>query len=213
MADRKIRVLIAKPGLDGHDRGAKVIARALRDAVAGGLPAWRASGRMVETGRPKAHPLGLAQARAAAAFVDAGRLAARLGAPTGDAPLLLDVGSSRDLKAGHIAGAAWVPRGSLEARIGALAPLHRPVVLASREEAQSVFAARTLTAMGFRQVEVLAGGTAAWHAAGLPLVEGLPDGANEEDVVEPPYRRGLAGMRAYLDWEIALHGPDAPGEA
>src|SRR3954451_301587 len=32
MADEKIRVLIAKPGLDGHDRGAKVIARALRDA-------------------------------------------------------------------------------------------------------------------------------------------------------------------------------------
>lgn len=30
--DRKIRVLIAKPGLDGHDRGAKIIARALRDA-------------------------------------------------------------------------------------------------------------------------------------------------------------------------------------
>jgi methylmalonyl-CoA mutase C-terminal domain/subunit len=32
MADRKIRVLVAKPGLDGHDRGAKLIARALRDA-------------------------------------------------------------------------------------------------------------------------------------------------------------------------------------
>jgi methylmalonyl-CoA mutase, C-terminal domain len=32
MADKKIRVLIAKPGLDGHDRGAKVVARALRDA-------------------------------------------------------------------------------------------------------------------------------------------------------------------------------------
>jgi methylmalonyl-CoA mutase C-terminal domain/subunit len=30
--DRKIRVLIAKPGLDGHDRGAKIVARALRDA-------------------------------------------------------------------------------------------------------------------------------------------------------------------------------------
>jgi methylmalonyl-CoA mutase C-terminal domain/subunit len=30
--DRKIRVVIAKPGLDGHDRGAKIIARALRDA-------------------------------------------------------------------------------------------------------------------------------------------------------------------------------------
>lgn len=32
MGERKIRVLIAKPGLDGHDRGAKVVARALRDA-------------------------------------------------------------------------------------------------------------------------------------------------------------------------------------
>lgn len=32
MPERKIRVLVAKPGLDGHDRGAKVIARGLRDA-------------------------------------------------------------------------------------------------------------------------------------------------------------------------------------
>src|SRR5687767_1713972 len=31
-ANRKIRVVVAKPGLDGHDRGAKIIARALRDA-------------------------------------------------------------------------------------------------------------------------------------------------------------------------------------
>ena len=32
MADKKLRILVAKPGLDGHDRGAKIIARALRDA-------------------------------------------------------------------------------------------------------------------------------------------------------------------------------------
>ncbi|HUZ45826.1 MAG TPA: cobalamin B12-binding domain-containing protein [Terriglobia bacterium] len=32
MTDRRIRVLVAKPGLDGHDRGAKIVARALRDA-------------------------------------------------------------------------------------------------------------------------------------------------------------------------------------
>ena len=32
MLDKKIRVLVAKPGLDGHDRGAKVVARALRDS-------------------------------------------------------------------------------------------------------------------------------------------------------------------------------------
>ena len=32
MTERKLRILVAKPGLDGHDRGAKIIARALRDA-------------------------------------------------------------------------------------------------------------------------------------------------------------------------------------
>ena len=32
MTERRLRILIAKPGLDGHDRGAKIIARALRDA-------------------------------------------------------------------------------------------------------------------------------------------------------------------------------------
>jgi methylmalonyl-CoA mutase, C-terminal domain len=32
MAERTIRVVVAKPGLDGHDRGAKIVARALRDA-------------------------------------------------------------------------------------------------------------------------------------------------------------------------------------
>ena len=32
MADRKIRILVAKPGLDGHDRGAKIVSRTLRDA-------------------------------------------------------------------------------------------------------------------------------------------------------------------------------------
>ena len=32
MVERKLRILVAKPGLDGHDRGAKIIARALRDA-------------------------------------------------------------------------------------------------------------------------------------------------------------------------------------
>lgn len=32
MSNRRLRILIAKPGLDGHDRGAKIVARALRDA-------------------------------------------------------------------------------------------------------------------------------------------------------------------------------------
>jgi methylmalonyl-CoA mutase cobalamin-binding domain/chain len=45
---RKIRVLIAKPSLDGHDRGAKLVARALRDAgmevIYAGIPEDRPSG-------------------------------------------------------------------------------------------------------------------------------------------------------------------------
>jgi methylmalonyl-CoA mutase C-terminal domain/subunit len=32
VAERKVRIVVAKPGLDGHDRGAKIVARALRDA-------------------------------------------------------------------------------------------------------------------------------------------------------------------------------------
>jgi methylmalonyl-CoA mutase, C-terminal domain len=32
MKERRVRILVAKPGLDGHDRGAKIVARALRDA-------------------------------------------------------------------------------------------------------------------------------------------------------------------------------------
>src|ERR1044072_3493535 len=54
---KKTRVLIAKPGLDGHDRGAKVIARALRDAgfeaVHPGL--CRRPGPVAEAARPADH--------------------------------------------------------------------------------------------------------------------------------------------------------------
>ena len=46
MAERPIRVLVAKPGLDGHDRGAKVVARALR----GDARAWRAGNTLAVPG-------------------------------------------------------------------------------------------------------------------------------------------------------------------
>ena len=44
MAEKRIRVLVAKPGLDGHDRGAKVVARALRDAGMEVVEALKAKG-------------------------------------------------------------------------------------------------------------------------------------------------------------------------
>src|SRR3989304_3456357 len=50
MADRPIKVLIAKPGLDGHDRGAKVLARGLRDEGFGvGYRGLRQTPEMVRT--------------------------------------------------------------------------------------------------------------------------------------------------------------------
>ena len=62
MPEKKIRVLIAKPGLDGHDRGAKIIARALRDAgmevIYAGL--WQTPEAVVRTVADEdAHWLGL----------------------------------------------------------------------------------------------------------------------------------------------------------
>jgi methylmalonyl-CoA mutase C-terminal domain/subunit len=53
MSERKIRVLIAKPGLDGHDRGAKVIARALRDAGMEVIytPPWQEIAHVVKIAR------------------------------------------------------------------------------------------------------------------------------------------------------------------
>ncbi|MFG1360949.1 rhodanese-like domain-containing protein [Xanthobacter pseudotagetidis] len=173
--------------------------------LAGGMPAWRASSRSEENGRPRPAPLGFAAARAATAFIDAAILAGRLEAPPQARPVVVDVGSSRELMASHLPGALWLPRGSLEVLAPGL-PQGRAVVLASAEPAQSILAARTLARLGFAQVQVLDGGVPAWRAAGLPVAEGLPEGAAADDVVEPPYRRGLAGMRAYLDWEIALHG-------
>ncbi|MFG1262106.1 MULTISPECIES: rhodanese-like domain-containing protein [Xanthobacter] len=173
--------------------------------LAGGVPAWRDSGRRVVQGHARATPLGLAAATSACAFLDAANLSRRLDAPSETRPLVVDVGSSRDLASGHIPGALWLPRGALELRAAELPP-GRTVVLASAEEAQSILAARALARLGREEVYVLEGGIAAWRAAGFSLAEGLPDGAGADDIVDPPYRRGLTGMRSYLEWEIALHG-------
>lgn len=177
----------------------------------GGMPAWQAAGMPVHRGRGHAEPLGYAQARAGATFVEAAELHERLSERDG-APLVIDVGSSRDLGRGHLPQALGMPRGFLEDHIVGVEDLDRPIVLASREEAQSVFAARTLAQLGFSHVAVLAGGTGAWAAAGFPLATSLADGLQGEDVVEPPYRGGLAAMREYLAWEIALHEPKGSGE-
>ena len=56
MAERTVRVVVAKPGLDGHDRGAKIVARALREALApDGLNMVQANGAAAFQSVPHFH--------------------------------------------------------------------------------------------------------------------------------------------------------------
>ena len=65
MTKRSIRVLVAKPGLDGHDRGARIIARTLRDAGMEGIiytglrqtPEMIVSAAIQESVKPRGHLL------------------------------------------------------------------------------------------------------------------------------------------------------------
>jgi rhodanese-related sulfurtransferase/predicted metal-dependent enzyme (double-stranded beta helix superfamily) len=165
--------------------------------LAGGLPAWRAAGGAVEVGHAEPEPFGLEAARARVGRVVPG--------PLGDA-LVVSVDPSDAYRRGHVPGAVWLNRGRLEDRIAAVAPdRHRPIVLTCADGRQSTLAAATLADLGYTAVRVLAGGTAAWRAAGLPLEAGPGRLADEpDDVVPKPYERGPAAMRAYLAWEEAL---------
>lgn len=168
----------------------------------GGLPAWESSGRPVETGRVRPAALGIAEAKAHVPALDGPGLAAALASP--NPPIVLDVGSSKHVKAGHIAGAAWIPRGYLEMRGDTLVSAGRQVVVASHDPAQAALAAATLQRMGVQDVARLSTPGQDWNKF-LPLATGLPDGAEEvADTLAIPYRQDRAAMRAYLEWEKKL---------
>lgn len=165
----------------------------------GGLPAWKAAGLAIEQG-PPAEPRWLADLREEVPAIAAAEIGGRI---------VLDVGTSRDFKAGHVPGASWLPRGWLEARHGEVLPPDAEIVVTASDERQALLGAATLRRLG-RKAVALAGGNAGWVAGGggleragrLPL--DLPP-----DVVDPPYLKGEAGMRAYLEWEVALTDPVA----
>lgn len=167
--------------------------------LAGGLPAWRAAGGEVESGHPSPEPFGLEAARARVAHVQP--------RPPGDA-LVISVDPSDVYARGHVPGAVWLNRSRLEDTVAAVAPDRaRPVVVTCADGRQSTLAAATLADLGYAAVRVLAGGTAAWREAGLPLETGATRlGDEPDDVVPKPYERGPAAMRAYLAWEEALDG-------
>lgn len=181
--------------------------------VDGGLPAWRREGRAIETGRPRAEPLGLSAARRSVRFLEAAE--ARALVEGGGAPTVVDVGPSRQYAAGHLPRARWLPRGWLELRIADIADAGETLLVTAREESQSVLAAATLLEMGFRDVAVLRGGSRAWAEAGGSLQKGEPvEHYGGDDYVLPPYQKGKEGMLRYLKWEVELvegSGPAVEG--
>ncbi|MDO8877300.1 MAG: rhodanese-like domain-containing protein [Pseudolabrys sp.] len=169
----------------------------------GGMPAWRESRRPWEIGRGRRPALGLAAAEVK--LIDAHCL--RRALDSGNPPVVIDVGTSRDFAAGHVPNAHWLPRGWLEDRIEYLAVAGNPCVIASRNQAQALLAAATLRAKGYTDIAVLEGGVDGWQAAGLDMAAGLPSGEIANDIVEPPYQQGLKSMQRYLDWEVRLLSP------
>jgi rhodanese-related sulfurtransferase len=171
----------------------------------GGMPAWRASDRFCQTGRGRKPPLGLDVAAARVKRVRATELRDALASEK--APIVIDVGTSRDFAAGHLPVAHWLPRGWLEARIERLATLGQHCVIASRNQSQAVLAADTMRACGYSDVAVLDGGVKSWEDAGFDIAKGPPPGEPGNDIVEPPYQQGLVAMQRYLDWEVRLLSP------
>ena len=89
-----------------------------------------------------------------------------------DGPVLLvDVRQPEEFTAppGHLPGAINVPLGDLAGRTHDLAARGQPIILVCKTDRRSARAAAQLLAAGLRDVAVLRGGTAGWHARGLAL--------------------------------------------
>jgi len=169
----------------------------------GGLDAWMAAGYPLAKGRGRQTPLGLGQARHLCRFLTSEE--AREALERHPDTLVLNVDHSRNYVAAHIEGSVWLPRGSLEQSIGEFAgDPQTPILVTCRNGSQSAFANATLVRMGYVNSRVLDGGIAAWQKAGLPTASGGVDETTANDLVLPPYARGKAGMRRYLEWEEKL---------
>jgi rhodanese-related sulfurtransferase len=119
---------------------------------------------------------------------------------------VLDMRASADYREGHVAGSVWAMRPTIAAAAGDGA-----VVLVADDPQIAALAAIDLAAAGCHDVSVLAGGLAAWQAAG-GAVEASPDvppDSERVDYIFHTHTRHLGdkdAMRAYLSWEIELVG-------
>jgi rhodanese-related sulfurtransferase len=119
--------------------------------------------------------------------------------------VVVDLALSRQHRQGHIPGAWFAIRARLAEALDKL-PAQGDLVLTSEEGVIARYAAAELRTR--RPVKVLAGGTAAWKAAGLPLETGMGSLASEPDDVALSARDRPSDreryMREYLAWEIDL---------
>ena len=125
-----------------------------------------------------------------------------------DGALLIDLARSIDFRAGHIPGAVWGVRtrlGQLQERLAAASR----VVVTSGDGTLARLAVPELQGLTQVPVQVLAGGTAAWAAAGGKLAADRTDPPDEAcvDFYLRPYDRNSGieqAMQAYLSWETGL---------
>jgi rhodanese-related sulfurtransferase len=124
------------------------------------------------------------------------------------AATVIDLALSRDYRRGHMSGAWFAIRARLAGALAEKIPLHGTVVLTSEDGILAGIAAPEAAALTGHPVRYLAGGNAAWQAAGFALTADDPRMADApDDVWLKPYERPgdpAAGMREYLSWEVDL---------
>lgn len=126
-----------------------------------------------------------------------------------DRVVLVDVREDHEWSAGHIEGALHIPLGRLAEQLGGL-PTDRPVVTVCRSGPRSERGARTLKEAGY-DADFLAGGVAAWEAAGFRLIDdaGSPGRIVDRDAPAPdaePMSPELEDLQTnFLEIAMALH--------
>src|SRR5665648_336153 len=173
----------------------------------GGLNAWTRQGNKLDRGRSKVSPLGFQEAINVVEQNDPLTLKTML--DNHSELLLIDVGSSRSFKSGHISGAHWVPRGRLEKRISQYAPNKESfLVITCPDGINSILAAATLKELGYKRVSALNGGKNACRNIGIPMVAGL-EGIDPDDWFVFLSEYNLEEAKKYFAWEDSLiHLPE-----
>jgi rhodanese-related sulfurtransferase len=175
-----------------------------------GQPAWLA--RFLQDfpsglGKPRQLPTpGVDRLRERVNFISADAL--KETAAASQPPVIIDLRGAGEFASGHIPGARWLSRGSLELGIREIAPLDARVILYSRNDSRSVLAAATLGELGYREVSVLRGGFDDWKRSGLPVEEGLGAQPELEEIAVAEIGLFGAGKFGYSNERMARYLKD-----